>query len=357
MARPLRLVRVAALAVLALAVGACFKVDASAVVGGDGSAATRLVIELDIGAFEDLFGGLAESFGEEFGDEGVEQPSMTEELEASMEGIDDELAELYEKYPQLEDRFQVSASLEDDVFRTEMAALTDDVEDIGIFIDGVLGSGDGDFGEIFDIDEPLLDETGDEVGGGTGVFSSVTTAFEDGEFVFSAETPNSGGSFDDDIEFDFGGFPGLTPEIVLSITAPGDIIETNGETDGRTVTWELDGTESEGLLLRSEVDEGTSVDSLDAVGDVGGGDDDGGFPIVLVLVVLAVVGGGLFLFLRSRGGGGGSDDAAGLSDAEVRDAVDQPAPTVPPGPPAPPGDSGPSGPPTAPPPPPPPPVD
>lgn len=299
--------RLALLAAVALAAAGCFKADAQTSVGGDGAAVTSFVIELDLELFESLFGGFAESMGE---DPDVEvpddQPSLTEQMTEDLDELDAQLDDLYERRPELRDRFAVDAAFEDGTLTMRVDARTEDAEQLAVLYDSLLGSGSGGLGEIYGLeDEELFDEESSDFGTGPGSFESFDVSMDDDRFVFEA-TPPAGGEVGDDLELDFEGFPGLTPEITITVNAPGDVVETNGDADGRTVTWELDGSESDPLRLVSEVDPSAEA------GELGGGSDDDSFPVALVVAVLVVVAGvaGVVVVLRRRGAGGRDGDPA-----------------------------------------------
>lgn len=303
------------LVALTLVLGACFRTDASSTVGADGAAATHMRIDLDIGAIEAIFGGLADSFGEE----GQDQPGIREQLETSFEEFDEQLDDLYAENPGLRDRFRLQVSFDDDILRTEIHAFTEEIEHLGDLYESVLGTGDTDLSEIFDVPPGSLSGADDEMGSGSGIFSEVTTGLDD-EFRFHAET---GGSGQLGGTGDLGGelFEGLEPEVVISITAPGEVRETNGEVDGRTVTWELDGTGSEDLELRSAVDDSVTVDGIDTIAATGA--DGDGFPVVPVAVVGVLVLAGLVAWVakrRSRAGDGGTDDVASAPPPDAGNA-------------------------------------
>ena len=325
--------RALALVVAALALGACFKTSTTSVVAPDGSAATSVVIELDIARIEQLFGGFAEAFDDGSGDA---VPGFEEEIRDSLDEVQDELDELYEQRPELRDRLVLDASIEDGVLRTEIAAVTRDVAGLEAFLGSVLGSGDADLSEVLGVEgvDELFEDTEGELGGGTGFFTDISVELDGDEFRFEATTPATGG--EEDLEFEFDLFAGFAPEVTVTITAPGEIRDTNGDVDGRTVTWTLDGTDAEPLQLTSAVGDGDPITSLDAIGASSSGGDDDGFPAALVVVgalVLAGIGIGAFLAIRRNSNPTAVDTAPPATDAEVASFVPPPPASTPDGPP------------------------
>lgn len=325
-------IRLWLVALLALVAGACFEVDAQSQVGGDGAATSSIVIELDIGKLDALFGSFAESFGEE---DGVEQPSLVEQFEADLDDVDEQLDELYEQRPDLRDKFSVSIELtDDDVVVVSMDARTETIEELEILYADLLSSSETGFMEIYDLDQELLDSLGgssdDDTPGDVGfsaglgdegsVFSDLSIEM-DGEFRFEATPVAAGTTGDEDLSFDL---PGLEPEISISITAPGDVTETNGDADGRTVRWELGGSDTEPLLLVSRVDPSATAGSLG-----GGADDDNVLVLVLAVgaLVALVVGGVAMMRNRNRNGDGPTD---GPDVGTVAPAPPSGPPTAPP---------------------------
>lgn len=325
--------RVGLLALLALVVGACIDIDADTTVGGDGAAATTIVFELDLGAIDDLLGGFAESFGEELGDEATadEEPEgLVEQFESELGGIEDQLDQLYDERPDLRDRFAIRAELtDDDVLVMTVEARTETIEELELLYADLLSSSEEGVADIYDLDEDLLAELGggdadgetstdfgftSGVGDDSAIFDSIEFDMDD-EFRFEA-TPVAMTDGADEELFDLGGF-GLEPEITITITAPGDVVDTNGEADGRTVTWTLDGTDDEPLRLVSEVDPSASA------GSIGGADDDDGNVLALAIAagVLAALAVGVVVLLRNRRGPGSPTPAT---------EVDTGAPDAPP---------------------------
>lgn len=296
-------IRALLLAALALVGTACFETDARTAVGADGRAASRVVVELDLGRLEDLFGGFAEAFGELEPDipdqlridDAPEPPSMIDEARADLEQVEQDLEDLYRQRPELRDRLRMRVEIDGDIVRTEILALTEDIEDLATFLSGVIGDENLDTEGLFGVPEGFLADSTDEVGGGSGIFDEVTTSFDGGRFELRASSAGDG--FGDDLPLE--GLGGLTPKVSLLVQAPGDIVETNGRRSGRTVTWDLQ--PGDAVVLVSEIDPSVRVTSLDDVPDGAGSSD---FPVglVVVLVVLALLAVGAFLFFRNGTG-------------------------------------------------------
>jgi hypothetical protein len=126
-----------------------------------------------------------------------------------------------------------------------------------------------------------------------------------------------------------------TAELRIAITFPGEVLETNGQVDGTTVTWEpVFGERTELQAVASASGDGAEGDQGD-VGDegteaAGGSEEDGSggnawLYAILGLVVVGVVV-GLFLMMRRRGNGA-SDEGT------PQDAVTAPLPAATPEPP------------------------
>ena len=150
-----------------------------------------------------------------------------------------------------------------------------------------------------------------------------------------------------------------TAELRIAITFPGEVLETNGQVDGTTVTWEpVFGERNVLTAVASASDNGASDsgDGTDAAG--ASGEDSGGNTLLYVivgLVIVAVVAGSLVM-MRRKGPGGAPPTAAagGVSPAVPATSPEQatpPAsaspqvtpPTPPPPPPVEPTDDGSNG--------------
>lgn len=137
-----------------------------------------------------------------------------------------------------------------------------------------------------------------------------------------------------------------TAELRIAITFPGEVLETNGQVDGTTVTWEpVFGERTELQAVASASGDGAEGDPGD-VGDegteaAGGSEEDGSGPsawlyAILGLVVVGVVV-GLFLMMRRRGNGapgGGTPQEAVTAPLPAATPEPPPTPAPPPPPPA-----------------------
>jgi hypothetical protein len=119
----------------------------------------------------------------------------------------------------------------------------------------------------------------------------MTITHEDGEWELTGTmdlTEEEVGSQDD--LGDFGDISEMADfDVRIAVTFPGEVLETNGEVDGTTVTWRPTFGESAEMHARA--------------GESGGGSGDG-LPawlwIVIAVVVLAALLGGLFIFSRGQ---------------------------------------------------------
>jgi hypothetical protein len=122
-----------------------------------------------------------------------------------------------------------------------------------------------------------------------------------------------------------------TAQLRIAITFPGEVLETNGQVDGTTVTWEpVFGERNVLTALASASGDGASDtgDGTDAAG--ASAEDSGGNTLLYVIVGLVIVGivVGLILMMRRKGAGG---SPAGTVSGEAS----PPAPTTSPEPQAP----------------------
>jgi hypothetical protein len=101
-----------------------------------------------------------------------------------------------------------------------------------------------------------------------------------------------------------------TAELRIAITFPGEVLETNGQVDGTTVTWEpVFGERNVLTAVASASGDGASDsgDGTDAAGATG--EDSGGNTLLYVivgLVIIAVVA-GVFLMMRRKNSGASTD--------------------------------------------------
>jgi hypothetical protein len=101
-----------------------------------------------------------------------------------------------------------------------------------------------------------------------------------------------------------------TAELRIAITFPGEVLETNGQVDGTTVTWEpVFGERNVLTAVASASGDGASDsgDGTDAAGATG--EDSGGNTLLYVivgLVIIAVVA-GVFLMMRRKSSGASTD--------------------------------------------------
>ena len=98
-----------------------------------------------------------------------------------------------------------------------------------------------------------------------------------------------------------------TAQLRIAITFPGEVLETNGQVDGTTVTWEpVFGERNVLTAVASASGEGASDtgDDVDAAG--ASGEDSGGNTLLYVILGLVIVGVvvGLVLMMRRKGAGG-----------------------------------------------------
>jgi hypothetical protein len=133
-----------------------------------------------------------------------------------------------------------------------------------------------------------------------------------------------------------------TAELRIAITFPGEVLETNGQVDGTTVTWEpVFGERTELQAVASASGDGAEGDEGDQGTEAAGGSEEEGSAgnalvyAILGLVVVGVVV-GLFLMMRRRGNdapdGGTPHDAV---TAPLPAATPEPPPTSAPPPPPP----------------------
>ncbi|MGZ8630656.1 MAG: LppM family (lipo)protein [Actinomycetota bacterium] len=143
-----------------------------------------------------------------------------------------------------------------------------------------------------------------------------------------------------------------TAELRIAITFPGEIIETNGQVDGTTVTWEPKfGERTELTAVASASGDGAeAAEGGDGAGasEASGGDSSSGNTLLYVILGLVVIGGlaALYFALRRRGGstpeaatpapeaGLPGDTAPPAPPAETSTAPIPPAPVPPAAPPA-----------------------
>lgn len=138
-----------------------------------------------------------------------------------------------------------------------------------------------------------------------------------------------------------------TAELRVAITFPGEVLETNGQVDGTTVTWvPVFGERTDLMAVASASGEGSDQPGDDgegtqAAGSSSNGDGNTTLYVILGLVIVGLVA-GVFMLMR-RGGGDGA--VAGVPGGEPSGEKTVPpvpdAPSVPPAPPAPgePGDA------------------
>lgn len=305
----LRLVLLAAIVFL----GACIETDATSVVGADGAASSIIRVEIDLERLETLFGGLGdggipaetdETDSDETGTDETDAspiPDLIAEVEAQSDALEAQVADLYEQRPELRDSLRIESEVTNGALITEIAAVTDDVDDLAVLYGNVLGSEADGLGAIYGFDDAFLNDPASGTGGGgVGLLGPITVELGD-QFRFEAAPP-AGGTFDENIELDFdsGFFESLRPEIRISVTAPGDIVETNGDADGRTVSWLLTGTESDPIVLVSDIDPSATAPGLldsDAFGSTGSA------TVAIVVGLLALAGlavAAVVLMRRSR---------------------------------------------------------
>lgn len=136
-----------------------------------------------------------------------------------------------------------------------------------------------------------------------------------------------------------------TAELRVAITFPGEVLETNGQVDGATVTWvPVFGERTDLMAVASASGEGSDPpgdgeEGAQAAGSSSNVDGNTALYVILGLVIVALVA-GIFLLMRR---GGGDTTPAGAPDGEPSVATEIPAipdaPVAPPVPPAP-GDHG-----------------
>ena len=132
-----------------------------------------------------------------------------------------------------------------------------------------------------------------------------------------------------------------TAELRVAITFPGEVLETNGQVDGTTVTWvPVFGERTDLMAVASASGEGADQagdgeEGTQAAGSSSDGDGNTALYVILGLVILGLVA-GIFLLMRR---GGGDTTLAGVSDGEPGVATEIPAipdapvaPAVPPAP-------------------------
>jgi hypothetical protein len=133
-----------------------------------------------------------------------------------------------------------------------------------------------------------------------------------------------------------------TAELRIAITFPGEVLETNGQVDGTTVTWEpVFGERTELQAVASASGDGAAGDQGDEGTEAAGGseeDGSGGNAWLYAILGLVVVGMvfGLFLMMRRRGN---DRPDAGTPQVEVTApmaAATPGPPSTPPPPPPPP---------------------
>lgn len=139
-----------------------------------------------------------------------------------------------------------------------------------------------------------------------------------------------------------------TAELRIAITFPGEVLETNGQVDGTTVTWEpVFGERNVLTAVASASGDGASDsgDGTDAAGATG--EDSGGNTLLYVivgLVIIAVVA-GLFVMMRRKSSGASTDTTGDISPvvpATSPEPMTPPTstPPTPPPPPVEPSDGG-----------------
>jgi hypothetical protein len=130
-----------------------------------------------------------------------------------------------------------------------------------------------------------------------------------------------------------------TAELRIAITFPGEVLETNGQVDGTTVTWEpVFGERNVLTAVASASGDGASDsgDGTDAAGATG--EDSGGNTLLYVivgLVIIAVVA-GVFLMMRRKSSGASTDTTGEISPvgpATSPEPMTPPTSTPPPPPP------------------------
>lgn len=169
------------------------------------------------------------------------------------------------------------------------------------------------------LDEFALDE---------GETDTLSIVHEGDEFVASGVLDFGAGAGDmgelGELPEELGGDMFATMEVRIAITFPGRIVETNGEVDGTTVTWEPEGGERLDIEARAK--------------DSGGA----GLPvwawIVIGVVVVAAIAGLLYVLSRSRKAAaeGPPDAGAGAGAPPAYPPPPPPGGTAPPGPASPP---------------------
>lgn len=124
-----------------------------------------------------------------------------------------------------------------------------------------------------------------------------------------------------------------TAELRIAITFPGEVLETNGQVDGTTVTWEpVFGERTELRAVASASGdvagggEGASGEQAGATEEAGSGGNAWLYAILGMVIVGAVV--GLFVMMRRRGAD------AGPAPGAPEDVVTAPLPSAAPEPPA-----------------------
>lgn len=141
---------------------------------------------------------------------------------------------------------------------------------------------------------------------------------EDGQYRFSGQLDmsdltgegSSEGAGDEDLE----GFEEMAKmmlrdaEMKISVTFPGDIVETNGVVDGKTVSWDLMDTEEPVATLTAVAEEASTTEAVaDKVSDATG------MPVAALaagagVLVLLLVGGALVVRSNRRNAAGPSSD-------------------------------------------------
>jgi hypothetical protein len=143
-----------------------------------------------------------------------------------------------------------------------------------------------------------------------------------------------------------------TAELRIAITFPGEVLETNGQVDGTTVTWEpVFGERNVLTAVASASGEGASDSGDDADAAGATGEDSGGDTLLYVIAALVIIAlvAGLFVMMRRKDPGASPTDTTGEIPPAAPATSPQPEtpptataqPPTPPPPPVEPPDAGP----------------
>jgi hypothetical protein len=143
-----------------------------------------------------------------------------------------------------------------------------------------------------------------------------------------------------------------TAELRIAITFPGEVLETNGQVDGTTVTWEpVFGERNVLTAVASASGEGASDSGDDADAAGATGEDSGGDTLLYVIAALVIIAlvVGLFVMMRRKDPGASPTDTTGEIPPAAPATSPQPEtpptataqPPTPPPPPVEPPDAGP----------------